>query len=122
MRTQHDRALAASVAHVARSVAEQYDPPHGNGPGVRTRTMDTPKRKSYVATFEGTGNIPFDMLRFDACWPLTQDSVLKTLARRSDLGPRKPGRADERPRKVAFASNLGFTPQRWASFGWVIVR
>ncbi len=113
--------LTEATHAVARKVAEQFDPPHGNGPGVRTSTLGTPRRKSYVASFEGTGNIPFDMLRFDACWPLTQESVRKTLARRRDLGPRTPGHTEERPRRVAFASNLGFTPQRWASFGWRIV-
>ncbi len=113
--------LREATDAVARRVAEQYDPPHGNGPGVRKSKLDAPKRMSYVASFEGTGNIPFDMLRFDACWPLTQESVRKTLARRGDLGPRTPGRAEERPRRVAFASNKGFTPTRWASFGWRIV-
>lgn len=114
--------LTEATRKVAASVAEQFDPPHSNGPGVRKSKLGTPRRMSYVASFEGTGNIPFDMLRFDACWPLTQESVRKTLARRGDLGKRTMGHTDERPRRVAFASHLGFTPERWASFGWTICR
>ena len=112
--------LSKATKTVARQVAEQFDPPHGNGAGVRIAKLGTPRRMRYVATFEGTGNIPFDMLRYDACWPLTEESVTKTLARRRDLGARTPGHTEERPRRVSFASNLGFTPVRWASFGWTI--
>jgi hypothetical protein len=32
--------------------------------------------KTYRQTFSGIGAVPLDMLRYDSCWPSTQDDVL----------------------------------------------
>jgi hypothetical protein len=67
------------------------------------------KLKTFVV--EGAGQFPYDMLRYDACWPATEnDSRLLE------------GTLRER-RRVAIETIASFTltPDRWASFGWKIV-
>ena len=54
----------------------------------------------------GRGQFPFDMLRYDACWPLTPEDA----AMLSD------GWSWRTVRLVAPYGT--FTPGRWASFGW----
>lgn len=91
---------------------DQCDPPHSNGPGV-TKTKRAGATIRYTATFEGTGYFPFDMLRFDEAWVATSEGVHKMLPT-----PSRPATV----RRVGVVSYLGFTPARWASFGWTIVR
>lgn len=72
----------------------------------------------HEATFKGRGYFPVDMLRYDSCWPATQedashlvidirvkDDTVITVRRWSD----KRGSAE------------AWTPKRWESFGWKLV-
>lgn len=67
------------------------------------------QRRTKTFKVQGFGQFPYDMLRYDNCWPATEsDSVLleshKLTARVVTL------ETDE-------ATTL--TPDRWRSFGWV---
>lgn len=63
----------------------------------------------------GTGDFPVDMLRYDACYPRTTEDALKILGGYTfAFGER---RTVELVRVSDSRSN-GFTPGRWASFGW----
>jgi len=68
---------------------------------------------TYHAAVTGKAQFPFDMLRYDACWPTSEmhDS--------SKLGI---SRADRSLyfefRTVHLTSDSPFTPARWQSFGW----
>jgi hypothetical protein len=54
----------------------------------------------------GRGDFPFDMLRYDCCYPASTDDALK-------LGETFIWRT------ICLAATHGtFTPARWASFGW----
>lgn len=69
--------------------------------------------KMYEFVVEGWGCFPVDMLRYDACWPMTQE----------DVG-RMPLRATDRVMptvRVKMASHRAPTPERWASFGWKVI-
>lgn len=65
----------------------------------------------YYQTFKvsGGGCFPFDMLRYDSCWPNTQDDVDKMLS----VGFRAVGMAHR-----VYSKDFGPTIDRWASFGW----
>jgi hypothetical protein len=58
-------------------------------------------------TVQGTGEFPFDMLRYDKAWPATEEM--------SSL-------LSQTHNRVIFLKGLK-TPTlgRWASFGWVVV-
>lgn len=60
-----------------------------------------------VFQVEGSGNFPFDMLRYDLCWPAseTASQLLALPATR---------RVELKGLKVP-------TARRWASFGWTVV-
>ncbi len=70
--------------------------------------------KLYEFTVEGRGFFPTDMLRYDACWPMTQDDVCR-LVMPSIRGPEPSEKV-----KVRLASHRAPTPDRWASFGWTM--
>lgn len=62
----------------------------------------------------GTGVFPFDMLRYDKCFPARGQDVIAMWTHRS---------ARSAQRTVMVAKNAtsrtdGFTADRWASFGW----
>jgi hypothetical protein len=61
----------------------------------------------------GKGKFPLDMLRYDACWPATQNDVI-----RMDANPPRGYRA------VTLRSASRHTPtvDRWNSFGWKVER
>jgi hypothetical protein len=63
-------------------------------------------------TVTGTGRFPLDMLRYDSCWPATQDDV-----RRLDHWQEMTGGA---PRSVLMESANEPTRDRWSSFGWTV--
>lgn len=68
-----------------------------------------------VRTFivEGSGEFPFDMLRYDACWPSGQADVVAI----ADLD-------DTRRVRLCFADGIGGEKpcaRRWASFNWRIL-
>jgi len=76
--------------------------------------MATRTTKFTVTTFtvEGRGAFPFDMLRYDCCWPKTDDDVhaLHYNEGRSALGLRTVTLVTEHDNKPT----LG----RWNSYGW----
>ena len=65
----------------------------------------------------GTGDVPMDMLRYDAAWPASQEDARKMVLARY-------GTEEERaewfttPRDVFLFCHGKPTPERWASFGW----
>lgn len=71
-------------------------------------------------TVEGTGPFPFDMLRYDVCWPLRQEdtAAMERLFRPSSKG----GRPVRGPVRITLATN-GHPPTvaRWKSFGWKVI-
>jgi hypothetical protein len=84
--------------------------------GVRERhgrTMAKANRFSY--TVAGYGVFPTDMLRYDACWPATQDDVERLDATRDDFG-KPPGVI--KPIVVGLVGVRYPTKARWESFGW----
>ena len=63
---------------------------------------------------EGTGEFPFDMLRYDACHPASE----------RDSG--EMGRTEyDSPRSIRLIMTTGAdrdpTTDRWASFGWLVI-
>lgn len=61
----------------------------------------------------GSGLFPFDMLRYDTCWPHSQEDVSKI---------ENPGMMDKRTVKLVRVTknkNALPTTDRWASFGWI---
>lgn len=61
-------------------------------------------------TVRGAGEFPFDMLRYDECYPKTGDDVASMLA--------------SRRREVTLITHRRFGPtsNRWASFMWSVTR
>ncbi len=64
--------------------------------------MTTRKRRRF--TVEGRGDFPFDMLRYDCCWPARGEDA----AALSDTGRRT----------VTLLSSQEPTRGRWSSFLW----
>ena len=67
--------------------------------------IDRP-REWYRYSVTGVGDVPIDMLRYDAAYPCVSDSVSRM-------------RGTER-RTVEMASYRKPTVDRWASFGWTV--
>ena len=69
-------------------------------------------------TVEGSGTFPFDMLRYDACWPESESRDSYRLA--ADYGNDKnpPSR-----RQVTLLSDNRHAPTygRWESFTWKVI-
>ena len=68
--------------------------------------------KGYQFTVEGTHDFPFDMLRYDRCWPAreSEDSILIAPGPRSSIFKEK--------RQITLVGLQTPTEGRWASFGW----
>lgn len=79
--------------------------------------MRSIKATSYVQEFyvRGNGVFPFDMLRYDQCWPAGSDDAYKVGMTRDD-----PDYFKLRTIKlVRYAPvNVGPTSARWSSFMW----
>ena len=69
-----------------------------------------PKGIKFVV--EGSGEFPFDMLRYDACYPLNERDSYK-LRSSSDVQCRR--------RVVLKSLNHPTTSGRWESYGWRVV-
>jgi hypothetical protein len=69
-----------------------------------TRKAGPKTRYDYYVT--GKGTFPFDMLRYDACWPASADDAAK-------LYPNA-----ENPRSILMRSYKQPEIERWSSFGW----
>jgi len=67
---------------------------------------------TFTFQVDGNGTFPFDMLRFDCCWPLTSDDAHKLtgVERRTVI-------------LTTLQANRRWEPTegRWASFGWPVV-
>lgn len=71
---------------------------------------------------EGTGAFPIDMLRYDACFPATQESAVDMVLTRHEDPDQY--RAKRRVRLRSYAvvkANAYPTEDRWKSFGWVVL-
>ena len=64
-------------------------------------------------TVEGSSRFPFDMLRYDRCWPATEGESI-TLAQQA---------ADNTGKRIIglMSTTKPPTEGRWASFGWKVV-
>lgn len=73
-----------------------------------TRDANTKVERFVV---EGSGEFPFDMLRYDSCWPATAEDAAKLQSFYRDK------------RRVELRSDgyMTPTPERWASFNWRVV-
>lgn len=71
--------------------------------------------KRYEFTVTGEGPFPADMLRYDACWPRTQDDVQASF-------PGGPRHGVKLPRAVTLRGVKPPTVGRWESFGWKVSR
>lgn len=65
-------------------------------------------------TVEGSGSFPFDMLRYDQCWPKSESPDSATLESMTRRGVRGPFR-------VTLVSLNAPTQGRWESFGWLVI-
>lgn len=74
------------------------------------------KLRSYTFVVEGYGTFPFDMLRYDSCWPLTESDALKLHW--------VPGDGNGH-RSIALTTlhepRWEPTEGRWSSFTWKVV-
>ena len=71
--------------------------------------------KSYWEfTVEGNGEFPWDMLRYDRCWPASEDQIVA-------LAPYHRGELFKNTRQVKMRGLNEPTPARWESFGWKVV-
>jgi hypothetical protein len=81
---------------------------------AQKRKID-PVRSLYEFTVEGKGEFPFDMLRYDSCWPKreTEDVVVMAPHHRSSLL--------RELRQVTLVGIHEPTEGRWSSFGWRVI-
>jgi hypothetical protein len=64
-------------------------------------------------TVQGTHNFPYDMLRYDLCWPASeQDSYIIGLSHAENASK------SERPFRIHLKGLKLPTVARWNSFGW----
>ena len=70
------------------------------------------KRYLHKFTVEGIGVFPFDMLRYDCCYPLTSSDSLEM----------EPGRGKRRKVVLTREADRLWTPTvgRWSSFLWKV--
>ena len=69
--------------------------------------------KSVRFKVDGIGDFPFDMLRYDACYPATSEDASRLSERPSGL---------YRIGLIAHTSLGAPTVGRWNSFGWRVVK
>ena len=74
-------------------------------------------QKMYEYTVSGTSTFPWDMLRYDHCYPADQESASKL----SHDGPRADAEWHRVSRKVRIRSQYPPTEDRWKSFGWLVM-
>lgn len=75
------------------------------------------RRKGEILYFavQGSGQFPFDMLRYDCCWPVREGHDTGRMA------PLPGERLGRRVLLMATRSERGPTEGRWASFNWQVV-
>ena len=73
-----------------------------------------PVKKVWEFTVKGRAEFAFDMLRYDACWPASQNDV-------AEMAPHYRSSKYSEVRQVTLKSEHGPpTEGRWASFGWPV--
>ena len=72
---------------------------------VTMRRVD-PVKSMFEFTVRGRGQFPFDMLRYDQCWPKSSAPDVSALWHTDD------------ERTVTLVGICSPTVDRWASFGW----
>jgi hypothetical protein len=72
------------------------------------------KIKRTTFTVRGHGAFPLDMLRHDACWPVTGTDV-------DNLTTPEPGEWLDN-REVTLQTDRVVTDERWRSFSWPVIR
>jgi hypothetical protein len=74
-----------------------------------------PVKSLWEFTVEGKGEFPFDILRYDQCWPKreSEDSV--------SLAPFERGSRFRETRQVTLVGMSEPTDGRWRSFGWRVL-
>ena len=70
------------------------------------------RQREYTYTVTGTGNFPFDMLRYYRAWPRREAEIGKV--------PFDPRHDDRENRSIDIRSNSSPTTARWRSFGWIV--
>jgi hypothetical protein len=76
----------------------------------RLLTNDERPTRSYDYWVTGRGHFPFDMLRYDRCWPCTgEDAILIDYNQRN-----------REPRSIHLRSYQMPTIGRWSSFLWSV--
>jgi hypothetical protein len=72
--------------------------------------------KLYTFTVEGNGEFPYDMLRYDQCWPKSEASDVYKMS------AHPLGNLARTTRSVTLVSiKEKPTVARWESFGWKVV-
>ena len=68
----------------------------------------------HIFTVKGYGPFPIDMLRYDRCWPASEEDAAQA---------QYPGSDGATVRLVAHESNRHWQPTRarWESFGWKVI-
>lgn len=65
---------------------------------------------------------PIDMLRYDQCFPVSGEDVAKIeRSNTPTLTDKQEDCSDIRLGKFSEKKDGGWTPERWESFGWVLV-
>ena len=60
--------------------------------------------KLFKFTVSGQGRFPFDMLRYDQCWPSNEDAIFRI--------------NEKEYRSIVMLGTRLPTSRRWLSFGW----
>lgn len=70
-------------------------------------------------TVRGCGTFPFDMLRYDSCWPRTSDDAINlAFEHPQDLAHYRTTPREIQLIKRCELKSSGPCVDRWASFGW----
>lgn len=72
------------------------------------------KHELRVFTVEGCLDFPFDMLRYDSCWPYMSEDA-------AQMGHRHDRDTNIQRRRVVLQGYERPTVDRWASFNWRVV-
>lgn len=82
--------------------------------------MNRPTRRTRFVTFtvEGGGTFPFDMLRYDACYPDSEATDSPNLDWSGQPGLRK---VRLRHRVLKDENLASYPSRRWPSFGWHVL-
>jgi hypothetical protein len=72
-------------------------------------------KKMYEFTVEGRLDFPFDMLRYDQCWPKSESRDVVAMA------PSAHSTLFREGRRVTLMGLKAPTIGRWESFGWKVI-